>query len=176
MVNKLERTGRDKFEKKKNDTFGSKKNIDEDKEFGGELDDLWSAPGQTSGYEISKRMKQFKDGFGKKDTIKVKTVIAPAGGQSYNPNAADHKKLLKKVAEKEEEIAQKRLESLKALRPSLFENDNDDDDSDKSDSEPSADASSDGEDSDAPINPKTVPVNRDDIKTDAQRNRMKMLK
>lgn len=58
-------------------------------------------------------MKQYKEGFAKKDTIKVKQVIVPKGGHSYNPNAADHKKLLKEVAGKEEEIVQKRLENLK---------------------------------------------------------------
>lgn len=56
---KLDRLSRDKFEKKKrNDkmVFGSMPKINEDKEFGGELGDLWSGAKNTSGYEVSKRM------------------------------------------------------------------------------------------------------------------------
>lgn len=45
----------------------------------------------------------YKD-FAAKDETKVKTVVLPKGGQSYNPKSGEHKKLLKDVAVKEEEI------------------------------------------------------------------------
>lgn len=113
--------------------------------------------------------------FAETKTVKVKQVVAPKGGQSYNPKSNDHKKLLKDVAVKEEEIVQERLEKLRQLRPSLFENEASSDES-KEDKEEADDQSASDEDSDAPINPTTTPVSREDIKTKAQRNRIAMVK
>lgn len=48
---------------------------------------------------------------------KVKAVINPTGGQSYNPAVKDHKVLLKGVAKKEEELVEKDLKDLQKIRP-----------------------------------------------------------
>ena len=53
-VNKLERMGKDKFKAAKEKTFGSKKAL-KDAEFGGELENIWGAPGNSTGVVNSKR-------------------------------------------------------------------------------------------------------------------------
>lgn len=64
------------------------------------------------------------------------------------------------------------------MRPSLFENDEEksSDESNEANSDDEQQQSGSDEESDAPINPTTKPVSRDDIKTKAQRNRMAMMK
>ena len=66
----------------------------------GELDDLWAAPKKVK----SKKFETWKDGFAKRDFVKVQAVVKPASGQSYNPHYEKHQRLLKEVADKEEEI------------------------------------------------------------------------
>ena len=60
------------------------------------------------------------NGFAKKDYVKVKNVINPTSGVSYNPNFDSHQNLLKEVVEKEEEIIKKSQKELKVRRPFLF--------------------------------------------------------
>ena len=62
--------------------------------------------------------------------MKVKAVILPKGGLSYNPTDKDHKALLRKVALKEEEIVEKNLKDLKKVRPLLYGENNDEFDQD----------------------------------------------
>ena len=66
----------------------------------GELGDVWSGKGVIK----SNHFEHWKNGFAKKDYVKVKNVINPASGLSYNPNFDAHQKILKEVVEKEEEI------------------------------------------------------------------------
>lgn len=65
-------------------------------------------------------MESYRNTYAKKDQIKIKAVILPKGGVSYNPNSKDHKALLKTVAMKEEEIVEKNLKDLKKVRPLLY--------------------------------------------------------
>ena len=103
------------------------------------------------------------NGFAKRDTRRVKQVVLPKGGQSYNPKADDHKVLLKQVADTEQDIIDKEMAELRKNRPSLFEDaDSDSDKSDAAEDEESSDSSD-----DAPIDPATVPVKREDVKTRA---------
>ena len=61
--------------------------------------DLWA-----DGNAISKKTKQFKD-FSKSAMPKVKAILNPMGGQSFNPSATSHKSVLKQVlAEEEKDI------------------------------------------------------------------------
>lgn len=87
-----------------------------DKEELGELDDLWAAPKEVK----SKKFEAWKTGFAKRDFVTVQAVVKPTSGQSYNPHYEKHQRLLKEVADKEEEIIQKSLKELKAIRPLLF--------------------------------------------------------
>lgn len=64
----------------------------------GELGDVWGGDRQRK----SNHFEHWKDGFAKKDYVKVKNVINPASGLSYNPNFDAHQKILKEVVEKEE--------------------------------------------------------------------------
>ena len=126
-IEKLERTGRDKFNEEPAESgFGSKKKID-DNIFGGQLEDIWGGPQAGLVGGKSKKFDKWKNVSSKKKEVKVRAVVLPKGGQSYNPSANDHKKQLKEVADKEQEEVQKRVESLKKVRPSLFEDQNSDD-------------------------------------------------
>ena len=78
-----------------------------------ELEDLWETPNQV----ISNNFNRYKTEFARKDHLKVKAVINPTGGQSYNPAVKDHKVLLKGVAKKEEECVEKDLRDLQKTRP-----------------------------------------------------------
>ena len=78
-----------------------------------ELEDLWAAPREI----VSQNFNRYKVEFAKKDMTKVKAVINPTGGQSYNPAVKDHKVLLKGVAKKEEELVEKDLKDLQKIRP-----------------------------------------------------------
>jgi hypothetical protein len=91
------------------------KKKDEDDEFM----DLWNDAPQKDSRSISK----FKN-FTEKTRVKVNPIVVPMAGQSYNPNAKDHKEVIQKVVEeekKEVEIVQKRLRTLK---PYLFKEGN----------------------------------------------------
>jgi len=59
--------------------------------------DLWAAPAEV----ISKSFDHFKTGFAKRDHSKVKSVIMPVSGMSYNPSNLAHKNLLHHVADAE---------------------------------------------------------------------------
>ena len=70
--------------------------------FGGELEDVWAAETEVK----SKKFEMYKE-FAKKDGVKVKPVILPKGGLSYNPSGKDLKESQIKAALKEEEIIEK---------------------------------------------------------------------
>ena len=53
---------------------------------------------------VSKKKQRFKD-FDKQNRVKVKAVILPHGGQSYNPSAKDHQHLIEEVVEVEKKEA-----------------------------------------------------------------------
>ena len=84
----------------------------EEEEFG-ELEDLWSQPRKIT----SVKHERYRNGFAKSDTVNVKSVILPVGGQSYNPSLRDHKSLLKDLASKEEEQVKKNLREMQKLNP-----------------------------------------------------------
>lgn len=99
-----------KMENKKPAT--GKKLTAEEEELG-ELEDLWSQPRKIT----SVKHEQYLNGFAKADQVKVKAVMVPIGGQSYNPSLRDHKQLLKDIASTEEEQVKKHLKELKKLNP-----------------------------------------------------------
>ena len=78
-----------------------------------DLEDLWA----TAAPVISQNFNRYKTDFARKDHLKVKAVINPTGGQSYNPAVKDHKVLLRGVAKKEEELVEKDLKDLQKIRP-----------------------------------------------------------
>lgn len=90
--------------------------VREDEQYGGELEDIWS----TGPVLRSKTHERYLNGFAKKDFVRVKPVINPAGGQSYNPALKDHKSLLQQVAQREEQIIEKNLKELRTTQPFLF--------------------------------------------------------
>lgn len=82
----------------------------------GELEDIWGSERKV----LSKKFESYKTTYAQKDQIKIKAVILPKGGLSYNPLSKEHKALLKTVASKEEEIVAKNLADLKKVRPLLY--------------------------------------------------------
>lgn len=52
----------------------------------GELGDLWAAPKEAK----SKKFAAWKNGFAKRDFVKVQPVVKPTSGQSYNPHYEKH--------------------------------------------------------------------------------------
>ena len=86
--------GKEKFKAETKKTFGSKKAL-KDADFGGELENIWGAPGNSTGVVNTKRHDKWINGFAKKDKREVKQVVLPKGGQSYNPKASEHEVLLK---------------------------------------------------------------------------------
>lgn len=77
--------------------------------------------------------------------------------------------MLKEVADKEEEIIQQNLKELKAIRPLLFKQEDQDQESNSEDESEKEDVES--EESEEVEGVERKPVNRDDLKTTAQRNR-----
>ena len=77
--------------------------------------------------------------------------------------------MLKEVADKEEEIIQQNLKELKAIRPLLFKQEDQDQESNSEDESEKEDVES--EESEEVEGAERKPVNRDDLKTTAQRNR-----
>lgn len=83
----------------------------------GDLDDIWATPNEVR----SKKFQEYKDGLVRRhEALNVKSVILPAGGQSYNPNIKDHKYLLRNAAKVEEIQVEKKLKDLKKLRPFTY--------------------------------------------------------
>ena len=81
-----------------------------------DLMDIWGEDRKLT----SNKMESYRNTYAKKDQHKIKAVMLPKGGLSYNPRAADHKALLKTVAAKEEEIVEKNLRDLQKVRPLLY--------------------------------------------------------
>jgi len=102
----------------------------------------------------------------------VKAVVLPTGGQSYNPSVKDHKNLLKKVSEKEEEQVQKNLKNLKSLHPLTYAGEGEEIvvAPKNEDSESYVDSSEEEIDMDAPL-AVNEPIDRLNIKTQADRNK-----
>ena len=108
--------------------------------FGGELEDVWDTPSEVK----SKKFEMYKD-FAKKDMVKVKQVIVPEGGLSYNPSLKDHKKSLINAVKKEEEQVEKQMKELKVVRASAFDDQKDDVSEDSDQESSSSETSSDSE-------------------------------
>eukprot|EP00347_Sterkiella_histriomuscorum_P017776 403348038 len=62
--------------------------------------------------------------YKKKKDIKVKAVVVPLGGQSYNPSAKDHKEVIQKVIAQEFEEVKEVERRMRHLQPYLFEKEN----------------------------------------------------
>ena len=77
-----------------------------------ELVDLWDTPLEVK----SKKFDQYKQGFAKTNHVRVKPLINPKGGISYNPSVKDHKNLLKNVVETEEKQIEKEAKHLKVYQ------------------------------------------------------------
>lgn len=107
-------------------------------------------------------------------------MILPAGGQSYNPNIADHKSLLKNLATVEEKQVEKELKDLKKLKPFTygFQLDAPTVPKDEADEE-YGDEDEDSSDEEIDVNASLAvnkAVNRLDIKTQAERNKQDLAK
>jgi len=68
-----------------------------------EFADIWATP-----LENSNRIQKFRD-FSSKSAYKVKAVVTPHGGQSFNPSAQAHKDVLNKVISEEIQEIEKNL-------------------------------------------------------------------
>jgi len=140
----------------------------------GELGDIWNEPQ----HEVkSKEFARYKNGFAARDHHNVKAVIAPVGGQSYNPSIKDHKGLLKTLAQAEEKVVEKNLKALKTLNPLSYgfevEVKAKADGESEEESESEVDSSEEEIDMDAPL-AINAPVDRLGLKTTAERNRQKL--
>ena len=69
-----------------------------------ELFDVWATPE----VEVSKKAKEYRN-FAENQMTKVKAVMQPEGGQSFNPSAAAHVASLKKIVTREAEDLEKKL-------------------------------------------------------------------
>ena len=69
---------------------------EESKGEAGDDDLLWNQEGD-SGVSLSRNKKKFRN-FSDRSIVRVKPVVLPQGGQSYNPSGPDHQKTLTKVA------------------------------------------------------------------------------
>lgn len=78
-------------------------------------DDIWgSAP-----IKWSKTVAGTRE-YLKKSHLKVKPIMIPQGGHSYNPSASEHKKVLTQVVEQEIKQIESEKETHKALNPHLY--------------------------------------------------------
>ena len=139
----------------------------------GDLDDIWATPSEIK----SLKFHAFKEGFAKKDQLNVKSVILPAGGQSYNPNIADHKALLKNLAKIEETGVEKELKDLKKLKPFTYGFELEPAEKGQEEAVPSEEEDSSDEEIDlnAPLAVNKA-VTRLDIKTQAERNKQDLVR
>lgn len=64
--------------------------------------------------------KRNTQAFLKSQMTKVKPVILPQGGLSYNPSAKEHKKVLDKVISEEIVEIESREKTNQALNPDLY--------------------------------------------------------
>ncbi len=88
IVKKLIKKEENKKQQKQQQTNQKKKDEDED-----ELADIWN---DGNGFNQSKTIEKFRN-FKEKSTTKVKAVVVPLSGQSYNPSGKDHKEVIEKV-------------------------------------------------------------------------------
>lgn len=79
------------------------------------LDDLWNED-TTKASRNGSKFRTYTDTA----ITKVKQVVLPMGGQSYNPSAKDHKEVIQKVVEEELKEVAKAQRILKTLKPYLF--------------------------------------------------------
>jgi hypothetical protein len=82
--------------------------------------DLWAD--EKSNLQTSLKMGKFRD-FTKKTIVKVNPVVLPLAGQSYNPNAKDHKEVIQRVVDEELKDLREVQRQLKTLKPYLFSQD-----------------------------------------------------
>lgn len=112
--------------------------------------------------------------------INVKSVILPKGGISYNPSMNDHQKVLKEVAGIEEKQVKQELKDLRKVYPLQYgeqapEEPEDDGEEGEEESSEEIDSSDEEIDADAPLGI-NQPVDRNNLKTQAQRNKATLVK
>lgn len=113
--------------------------------------------------------------------MKVRNVMNPKQGHSYNPTMKDHKALLREVVEVEEKIIEDNLKDMKKTRPLLYaqseklvDGEDKSEESDKSQKEESSESEdSEDVDMDKPL-AINAQIDRTKIKTQAQRNKAKL--
>lgn len=153
---------------------GVKKVTKEDELYGGELQDIWGTPKETK----SKNFETYIENQ-KKHNVKVRNVMNPKQGHSYNPAMKDHKSLLREVVEVEEKIVQENLKDMKKTRPLLFAQSEKKVDGEEDESEKEKVESEESEDSEDVDMNKPLGINaeidRKNIKTQAQRNKIKLI-
>lgn len=81
------------------------------------MEDLWSTDNTA---HLSKNIKTFRE-YKEKTTTKVKPIVVPHSGQSYNPSSKDHKDLIEKIVEEEKNEVKEFQRRLRYLKPHLFE-------------------------------------------------------
>ena len=74
---------------------------------------------ETTPIQQGKVFDRFRN-FKAKSQVKTKAVVVPLGGQSYNPSAKDHKKVIEQVVEREKEEVKEQERILRHLKPYLF--------------------------------------------------------
>ena len=85
--------------------------------------DLWGGAIFAETDKKPKKKQQFKE-FDKKTRVRVKAVMNPHGGQSYNPSAKDHHKLIEEVVSEEKREIEEELRRKKMMYPHLFKDEN----------------------------------------------------
>ena len=81
----------------------------------GPTDDLWG----SGPIEVSRKMQK-ASAFLVKQMPRVKAVILPEGGLSYNPSAKDHKVVISKVISEETKILDKQEKTHRTMNPDLY--------------------------------------------------------
>ena len=87
----------------------------EEQLYGGELEDIWGSKKEVK----SKKFQTYIQNQDK-NKVKVRNVMNPKQGHSYNPTMKDHKALLSEVVEVEEKIIEDNLKDMKKTRPLLY--------------------------------------------------------
>ena len=167
MVSKMENREKMGLEPVKKSVIPKSRKFNHDDTLG-DLEDIWATPKEV----VSKKFQRYVDGFAKKDTINVKQVVKPQGGQSYNPSIKDHKNLLKKVSVVEEDGVKKNLKELARVLPITYADREIQaaEPAEGEEEESEVDSSEEEIDMDKPL-AVNDPIDRLDIKTQTQRNR-----
>lgn len=80
--------------------------------------DIWATPDESQGFKISKNFRRDKAVLDKKFD-RIKRVVVPLAGQSYNPSANEHKTVINQVVDEMKTVVTKEKELELELNPVL---------------------------------------------------------